>query len=99
MLFNTILEPLLPPLSASPIAGSSWSQAEWDTFYMGQMARTKARKSLVKHVELRHFGTIDEFTKEGEGKVVLLKTIEGGHNKIGTLEGVQEVIRHTFNFD
>jgi len=63
------------------------------------MTRAKVRKGLVTHIDIRHFGTIDEFTKEGEGKVVLLKTNEGGHNKIGTLEGVQEVIRHTFNFD
>lgn len=78
---------------------SSWSQDEWDTFYTAQMARAKARQSLIKHYEIRHFGTIDEFTKEGQGRVVLLKTIEGGHNMIGSLEGVQEVIRHSFNFD
>lgn len=36
---------------------------------------------------------------EGGGKVVLLKTIEGGHNKVGAHEGVHEVIRSTFGFN
>jgi hypothetical protein len=49
---------------------------------------------------MRHFGIIEEFArgKEGKGTVSMLKTIDGGHVKLGTYEGIQEVIRATFKF-
>jgi abhydrolase domain-containing protein 12 len=96
-LFNTLLEPLLP---STPTPATSWSQQDWDKFYAANSLRTSTRKGLVAHAEIRHFGTLDEFTrsKNGDGKVVLLKTNHGGHNQMGTYEGVQDVIRSTFSF-
>lgn len=43
---------------------------------------------------------MQSFERSGEhgGKVVFLETIEGGHNMIGTHEGVYEVIRSIFGF-
>jgi len=97
-LFNAILEPLLPS-TATPAPATSWSQEDWDKFYAIQSARASTRKELVAHGEIRHFGTVDEFMRPKDGgKVVLLKTVDGGHNKMGTFEGVQDVIRSTFNF-
>lgn len=96
-LFNTVLDPLLPPIATPPLAASSWPKEQWDAFYSAQSARVKVRAELVRHTEIRNFGTVDAF-KQGERKIMLLKTIEGGHNKIGSLEGIHEVIRSTFGF-
>jgi abhydrolase domain-containing protein 12 len=94
-LFDAILEPLLPSSPTTPT--TSWSQEDWDTFSSVQSERTRVRTNIVTHTEIRHFGTMDEFTRKDEGKVVLLKTVDGGHNRIGTFEGVQDVIRATFD--
>jgi len=95
-----LLEPLLPSIIAPPIAAATWSKEDWDEFYAAHSARANVQKNLVTRLDIRHFGTVDQFAREkdGEGKIVFLKTIEGGHNKMAALEGVQEVIRVTFNF-
>jgi len=96
-LFDALLEPLLP---SADTPSTSWSQHDWDKFHTTKSVRARIRNELVTHSEIRHFGTLDEFTrsKDGEGKVIYLKTNDGGHNRMGTFEGVQEVIRSTFNF-
>jgi abhydrolase domain-containing protein 12 len=100
-LFNALLEHLLPSIVTPPIgAATSWVKDDWDKFYAAHSVRTNVQKSLVASSEIPHFGTVNQFMrgKVDEGKVVFLKTIEGGHNKMGALEGVQEVIRVTFDF-
>jgi len=98
-LFNALLEQLLPSIVSPPIgAATDWAKEDWDKFYAAHSVRTNVQKSLVTSSEIPHFGTVNQFIRgKDEGKVVFLKTIEGGHNKLGALEGVQEVIRVTFN--
>jgi abhydrolase domain-containing protein 12 len=99
-LFNALLEHLLPSIVTPPIgAATSWVKDDWDKFYATHSVRTNVQKSLVTNSEIPHFGTVNQFMRGNDkGKVVFLKTIEGGHNKMGALEGVQEVIRVTFDF-
>lgn len=91
------MEPLLPPIDAT--ASTSWSKEEWDTFYAANSARNSARNKLVTQSEIPRFGTVDEFARGRNGdRVVLLKMIDGGHNRLGAYEGIHEIIRATFNF-
>ena len=96
-LFDALMEPILPPIAST--ASASWSKEEWDTFYTTNSARNSARNKLVTQSEIPHFGTVDEFVRGRDGhRVVFLKMIDGGHNKLGTYEGVHEVMRTTFGF-
>jgi abhydrolase domain-containing protein 12 len=44
---------------------------------------------------LANFGRIDEFSEDGR-KVVLVKTLAGGHDYLGLQEGLQDIIGRTF---
>lgn len=103
-LFSSALEPHLPAIPTAPLAASSsWTQEQWETFYKAQEERKAVYEKIVTSREIRNFGSLESFERGveegGGGKVVLLKTIEGGHNKVGAHEGVHEVIRSTFGFN
>jgi abhydrolase domain-containing protein 12 len=53
------------------------------------------REETSMETRISGFGRMYE-TKRDDMRVVLVKTAEGGHNMIGTLEGVQDVIRTVF---
>jgi abhydrolase domain-containing protein 12 len=65
---------------------------EWTDFYKQQSKRKAKREEIVTHTIIDRFGTLDECQMKGR-KVYLLKTRDGGHNMIGTLEGVHDVIQ------
>jgi len=94
VLFEDFLDKHLPPLEM-PSNPLGMSQAEWDKFTLQQGMRMKEWDQLVKHTDLRNFGSVDEFTAD-ERKVVLVKTFAGGHDYVGVQEGVQDVIGRTF---
>jgi len=94
VLFEAFLDKHLPPLEM-PSNPLGMSQAEWDKFTLQQGIRMKEWDQLVKHTDLRNFGSVDEFTAD-ERKVVLVKTFAGGHDYVGVQEGVQDVIGRTF---
>jgi len=96
-LFDTFLDPLLPPTPELPANAASLSQEEWSTF-MDQLAKRKeVREKIVTSVELRNFGIVHEFTESGR-KVVFVQSLAGGHDYLGAQEGVQDVIGRTFGF-
>ncbi|KAF7981483.1 hypothetical protein HWV62_33533 [Athelia sp. TMB] len=82
-IFDSLLEPLLPPISPPPLAASSWTETQWSEFYAAVSVRAKAREAIVREVNLPNVGTLSEFTQSNRGKVVMLKTDTGGHNGIG----------------
>ena len=99
-LFSSALEPYLPAIPTAPSAPSSWTQNEWEAFYKAQQERRAVYDKLVTNEKIDNFGTVESFERSGEagGKVVFLETIEGGHNMVGTYEGVYEIMRSTFGF-
>ncbi|TFK70394.1 alpha/beta-hydrolase [Pluteus cervinus] len=92
-LLEAFLDPYLPPVDipSNPIG---MNQAEWAAYTTQQTVRLSERNKLIKRTELQNFGTLQEFTDEGR-KVVFVKSFEGGHNRPGTQEGVQDVIGRT----
>ncbi|KAJ6511983.1 Alpha/Beta hydrolase protein [Mycena vitilis] len=96
-LFNTFLDPLLPPTPSLPLNAASLTQDEWSAFAEKLAARKEKREEIVTSVELRNFGTVHEFTEAGR-KVVFLQTLAGGHDYLGVQEGVHDVIGRTFGF-
>ncbi|KAL4070020.1 Alpha/Beta hydrolase protein [Scleroderma yunnanense] len=89
ILFDSLLEPYLPPLHNTTM----WK--DW-TEYEGQTMREKVRETLVTRTHVQKFGIVHEFETSGR-KLVLMKTLTGWHEP-GTIEGVQDAIRHVFSF-
>jgi abhydrolase domain-containing protein 12 len=94
-LFDALLEPYLPPIWSPPLNPTSWSAQQWNEHHAQLVSRRETRNSLLTRIVIPNFGLMDEFKALGE-RIILLKTFTGSHNDVGTLEGVQEVIRVTF---
>jgi len=92
MLFDTLLEPYLPPLQNT----TAWPDEDWTEYERQTMIREKVRETLVTRTHIQNFGVVNEFETSGR-KLVLMKTITGWHEP-GTIEGVQDAIRHVFSF-
>ncbi|KAH7885140.1 Alpha/Beta hydrolase protein [Phlebopus sp. FC_14] len=95
VIFDALIEPYLPPLDAVPMDVSSWTAQEWSIYQTQTTLRDQVRESLLTRTRMANFGVMDEFVASGE-TVVLLKTLSGSHNEVGTLEGTQEVMRKVF---
>ncbi|KAG1879234.1 Alpha/Beta hydrolase protein [Suillus subluteus] len=89
-LFDALLEPYLPPVY-SPVS----KPRQWNEYHAQLVTRRETRESLLTRTVIPNFGIMDQFDGFGE-RITLLKTSTGSHNEVGTLEGVQEVIRDTF---
>lgn len=62
------------------------------------MARRKERRDeLVKQTKLEHFANIEEFT-DGTRDVMFIKLAQGGHDYVGTQEGLQDIIGTKYGF-
>lgn len=94
-LFDALLEPYLPALLSPPLSPASWSSQQWNVHHAQLIARRETRDSLLTRTVIPNFGLMDEFNPLGE-RIILLKTFTGSHNEVGSLEGVQEVIRVIF---
>jgi abhydrolase domain-containing protein 12 len=94
-LFDALLEPYLPSVYSPPTSQESWSTQQWNEYHAQLVARRERRESLLTRTVIPNFGLMDQFDGFGE-RITLLKTSTGSHNEVGTLEGVQEVIRVTF---
>lgn len=96
-LFSTLLSPLLPPLPPPPSVPSTWTADDWTVYKSKTSERVAAIEKLVTHTEVPKFGTLDVFRRPGTGnKVTLLKTLVGEHDRIGSLEGVQDIIAQLY---
>lgn len=94
-LFDALLEPYLPPVYSPPVSQELWTTQQWGEYHAQLVTRREARESLLTRTVIPNFGSMDQFDGFGE-RITLLKTSTGSHNEVGTLEGVQEVIRVTF---
>ncbi|KAG2060682.1 alpha/beta-hydrolase [Suillus hirtellus] len=94
-LFDALLEPYLPPVYSPSTSQESWSTQQWSEYHAQLITRRETRESLLTRTVIPNFGLMDQFDGFGE-RITLLKTSTGSHNEVGTLEGVQEVIRATF---
>ena len=84
----------MPPLDI-PFNVQAMSKEDWEIVEGQQKARQNKRNEILKSTTLANFGRIDEFSEDGR-KVVLVKTLAGGHNYIGVQEGLQDIIGRTF---
>jgi len=67
----------------------------WNIFTTQQAARQNKRDELVNTTVMANFGRVDAFEADGR-KLVLVKTLFGGHDYLGVQEGIQDVIGRTF---
>lgn len=94
ILFQAFLERQLPLLDI-PSNVLAMSKEDWEIVEGQQMARQNKRNEILKSTTLTNFGRMDEFFEDGR-KVVLVKTLAGGHNYVGAQEGLQDIIGRTF---
>ena len=94
MLFQAFLEPHLPSVNY-PYNPFTTTREEWDVVIKQQSLRNARRGEILKSTPLQNFGRIDEFTRDGR-KVVLVKTLAGGHDYLGVQEGLVDVIGKNF---
>jgi abhydrolase domain-containing protein 12 len=94
-LFQAFLEPHLPSVN-HPDNPFNTTQAEWDVVVKQQTLRNAKRGEILKSAHLQNFGRIDEFTQVGR-KVVLVKTLAGGHDYLGVQEGLLDIIGKNFD--
>ena len=85
-LFAATLEPHLPALPRGDAleAGAAANAAVYN-------ARSEARAALVTRTEVPRLGVMEAFA-HGGSDVVYLETRWGGHDTVGLLGGVQEVM-------
>jgi len=91
-LFESLLSLILPDI---PSNSGTLTQEQRKEIAAQMREHMERRKQHIVRTEIPHFGTMEEFTSGGR-KAVLLKTLEGGHNGVGELEGVHEIIRKVF---
>ncbi|KAG6336270.1 hypothetical protein ID866_2824 [Astraeus odoratus] len=95
ILFDALLDSHLSPIPSAhnitPTSTKQWSK------YRGKMTiGSGIHESLVTRTHIHKFGDMYEFETPGR-RVVLFKTLTGWHEP-GTIEGVQDAIRHVFSF-
>ncbi|KIM43230.1 hypothetical protein M413DRAFT_444038 [Hebeloma cylindrosporum] len=95
ILFQAFLEPHLPSVD-HPDNPLTTTQEEWDVVVKQQALRNAKRGEILKSLYLQNFGRIDEFTQLGR-KVVLVKTLAGGHDYLGVQEGLLDIIGKNFD--
>ncbi|KAF8510077.1 Alpha/Beta hydrolase protein [Hysterangium stoloniferum] len=95
-LFDSLLEPLLPSPAltdeqlAQPV---SVTIEEWTKFRTTERQRQHVRENMVRVEQVGGLGTISEFKKGAKGpRVVFVQSKWGGHDVVGRLEGVIDVI-------
>jgi len=97
-LFDAILEPHLPALPALPAGqGSTQTTRVLEERIDRTKERAEVRSRLVNIREVERLGRLEVFAPSGSNEVVFLKTRWGGHNSVGLLEGVQDMMRDMFN--
>lgn len=94
VLFNAFLKPHLPTIPLLPMTLPIPAET-WDQYETQRQAHFARREELVAHTDLRNFGTLDEFQKEGR-KILLVKSQAGNHDLVGIQEGLQDIIRKAF---
>ena len=94
ILFQAFLERQLPSLDI-PSSVLTMSKEDWEIVEGQQKARQQKRNKILKSRTLANFGRVDEFSEDGH-KIVLVKTLAGGHDYLGIQEGLQDIIGRTF---
>ncbi|KAF8583341.1 alpha/beta-hydrolase [Ramaria rubella] len=93
-LFDTLLAPLLPPRSLTKEELShpaSVSQEQWGEFRIQEEIRQKVKEDVVQVKEIGGFGRINRFERNG-AQVVYVESKWGGHDHVGRLEGVVDIV-------
>ncbi|TFY80383.1 hypothetical protein EWM64_g3633 [Hericium alpestre] len=96
-LFSAIMEPHLSVLDLP--AGPTWAHTdEVERLHTVLEERAVTRSKLVERREIEQLGLVEVFARNTTGDdVVFLKTQWGGHDRVGLLEGVQDLMGQLFN--
>jgi len=95
ILFHAFLDPYLPPVDATE--NSFMNSGSLNKLSEQQRLRKATFDGLVRTTNIIKFGRIVEFIAK-EQKVVLVKTLVGGHTYLGIQEGLVDIIGKNFGF-
>jgi len=98
ILFNELLDSLLPPVPPSLKSVSpTMTEAEFNAVLAHHKKHQRLRDELVHTSRVKEDSIVRrEFSRDGDVKVVYLETLWGGHDRMALQEGVQDVIREVF---
>ena len=96
ILFQAFLDPILPPVE-TPKNLLLIDPESWHEFTYQHARRMEALDRIVRTTTIPKFGRVEEFD-DGNRKVVLVKTLAGGHDYLGAQEGLVDIIGKTFGF-
>jgi len=96
ILFQAFLDPILPQVE-TPKNPLLMNPESWHEFTDQHTRRMEALDKIVRTTTIPKFGRVEEFD-DGKRKVVLVKTLAGGHDNIGAQEGLVDIIGKTFRF-
>lgn len=95
-LFDTLLEPSLPPSALTQEElrqPASITSERWEEFREAEARRRRVREDIVQVDEVQGFGKISRFKRSAIGaQVVYVESKWGGHDQVGRLEGVVDVV-------
>ncbi|THH20634.1 hypothetical protein EW146_g750 [Bondarzewia mesenterica] len=90
-LFGAFVEPHLPQLP--PLGEAGEAQSQMPVYQQ----RAEMRAKLITQREMYRLGVLQAFA-DNTTDVVFLKTKWGGHDTVGLLEGVQELMKDRYDF-
>ena len=98
MIFDKLLEPLLPPAPPSfKSLSPTISEAEFETIRARHQENKKLRDALVRTSHIKGDAMIRYEFQRGEGVPTLfLETSWGEHGRMPVQEGLQDVMREVF---
>jgi len=100
-LFDTLLEPMLPPLPFLPYSPSEINEFDWPAFQRVKDDRLARKSALVSVQELPGFGSVHTLLRKDTTvgdyyPFVFIESRWGGHNKIGLQDTIIDIIGKTF---
>jgi abhydrolase domain-containing protein 12 len=96
ILFQAFLDPILPPVEI-PKDPLLMNHESWKDFTEQHARRMEALDNVLRTTSIPKFGRMDEFD-DGERKIVLVKTLAGGHDYLPSQEGLVDIIGKNFGF-
>ena len=95
-LFNTLLEPLLPPAPPVPMQTSLIQNFDFNAHRIA-IERRNAKRTVVVHTQnITNYGTVSRFNTQAGSEVVYVESFWGGHDRVGLQQTLIDVLASTF---
>ena len=95
-LFESLLEPFLPPAPTAPTSPSELNKFDWAAFNDAAEARRVRRAAVVEKSSIDGFAKVQKLVRskeKGVGLVVYVEALYGGHDRLGLQESLLDYLK------